>query len=245
MLFTWRVFTYHVFFFFCVFFFSIRRLHTICALVPGVQTCALPISPKQASAKATGCRCRQGNDRRPSNQPDDKEQGAVHGLHPLIVKPPERLADFRAGQGRELVHHHLREHTQPIGVVRLDGDAKGSVAHGAGDRADHEAFQLGQKIRLHNEGRARLAVVTLQRNRDNIASLHCQPSTCAAASSTNRSASSSAGSPFNFKQWGRTASAKSARTLSGTQNWTCRIPAARIRGRCRSTLSALCLIAAM
>src|SRR3546814_3365783 len=85
--------------------------------------------------------------------------------------------------------------TQPIGVVRLDGDAKGSVAHGAGDRADHEAFQLGQKIRLHNEGRARLAVVTLQRNRDNIASLHCQPSTCAAASSTNRSASSSAGSP--------------------------------------------------
>src|SRR3546814_11767015 len=85
----------------------------------------------------------------------------------------------------------FRSHTQPIGVVRLDGDAKGSVAHGAGDRADHEAFQLGQKIRLHNEGRARLAVVTLQRNRDNIASLHCQPSTCAAASSTNRSASSS------------------------------------------------------
>src|SRR3546814_5041148 len=112
-----------------LFFFSSRRRHTRCALVTGVQTCALPI--------------------------------------------------------------YLREHTQPIGVVRLDGDAKGSVAHGAGDRADHEAFQLGQKIRLHNEGRARLAVVTLQRNRDNIASLHCQPSTCAAASSTNRSASSS------------------------------------------------------
>src|SRR3546814_5693077 len=73
-------------------------------------------TPKQASAKATGCRCRQGNDRRPSNQPDDKEQGAVHGLHPLIVKPPERLAVFRAGQGRELVHHHLRseEHTSEL-----------------------------------------------------------------------------------------------------------------------------------
>src|SRR3546814_3937112 len=27
----------------CVFFFSSRRRHTICALVPGVQTCALPI----------------------------------------------------------------------------------------------------------------------------------------------------------------------------------------------------------
>src|SRR3546814_8791525 len=28
----------------CVFFFSSRRRHTICALVTGVQTCALPIS---------------------------------------------------------------------------------------------------------------------------------------------------------------------------------------------------------
>src|SRR3546814_1998451 len=30
--------------FFCVFFFSSRRRHTRCALVTGVQTCALPIS---------------------------------------------------------------------------------------------------------------------------------------------------------------------------------------------------------
>src|SRR3546814_5537736 len=31
-----------------VVFFSIRRRHTICALVTGVQTCALPISPEGA-----------------------------------------------------------------------------------------------------------------------------------------------------------------------------------------------------
>src|SRR3546814_13422486 len=31
--------------FFCLFFFSCRRRHTRCALVTGVQTCALPISP--------------------------------------------------------------------------------------------------------------------------------------------------------------------------------------------------------
>src|SRR3546814_2182330 len=31
-------------FVFCVFFFSSRRRHTCCALVTGVQTCALPIS---------------------------------------------------------------------------------------------------------------------------------------------------------------------------------------------------------
>src|SRR3546814_15383172 len=32
----------------CVFFFSSRRRHTICALVTGVQTCALPICSVQA-----------------------------------------------------------------------------------------------------------------------------------------------------------------------------------------------------
>src|SRR3546814_18008505 len=31
---------------FCIFFFSSRRRHTRCALVTGVQTCALPISMK-------------------------------------------------------------------------------------------------------------------------------------------------------------------------------------------------------
>src|SRR3546814_6330309 len=30
----------------CFFFFSSRRLHTSCSLVTGVQTCALPISPR-------------------------------------------------------------------------------------------------------------------------------------------------------------------------------------------------------
>src|SRR3546814_19274164 len=32
--------------FLCIFFFSSRRRHTICALVTGVQTCALPIWPR-------------------------------------------------------------------------------------------------------------------------------------------------------------------------------------------------------
>src|SRR3546814_790661 len=37
------VYSLFVYFFFFVFFFSSRRRHTICALVTGVQTCALPI----------------------------------------------------------------------------------------------------------------------------------------------------------------------------------------------------------
>src|SRR3546814_4556279 len=36
-------------FFQCFFFFSSRRRHTRCALVTGVQTCALPISPVDMS----------------------------------------------------------------------------------------------------------------------------------------------------------------------------------------------------
>src|SRR3546814_8618312 len=41
--------------FFCLFFFSSRRRHTRCALVTGVQTCALPISsPRSCSSGSTG-----------------------------------------------------------------------------------------------------------------------------------------------------------------------------------------------
>src|SRR3546814_7118757 len=36
----------------CYFFFSSRRRHTRCALVTGVQTCALPISPDDDPAPA-------------------------------------------------------------------------------------------------------------------------------------------------------------------------------------------------
>src|SRR3546814_4704619 len=37
-------------FLFCLFFFSSRRRHTRCALVTGVQTCALPISEAELQA---------------------------------------------------------------------------------------------------------------------------------------------------------------------------------------------------
>src|SRR3546814_14753349 len=37
----------------CVFFFSSRRRHTRCALVTGVQTCALPICSIQGSVSST------------------------------------------------------------------------------------------------------------------------------------------------------------------------------------------------
>src|SRR3546814_4913996 len=51
----------------CVFFFSSRRRHTRCALVTGVQTCALPISrrcPIAIIAAATRSTCCWRSDRR-------------------------------------------------------------------------------------------------------------------------------------------------------------------------------------
>src|SRR3546814_2038991 len=51
----------------CVFFFSSRRRHTRCALVTGVQTCALPISAIRAARSA-----------RPTPEPRHGGRGAEH-----------------------------------------------------------------------------------------------------------------------------------------------------------------------
>src|SRR3546814_2396746 len=52
------VLLYEYFFFVLFFFFSSRRRHTICALVTGVQTCALPIFRMAAALVADGLRRR-------------------------------------------------------------------------------------------------------------------------------------------------------------------------------------------
>src|SRR3546814_3583699 len=44
-----------------VFFFSSRRRHTRCALVTGVQTCALPISNAPAARPAFSSQCQDAN----------------------------------------------------------------------------------------------------------------------------------------------------------------------------------------
>src|SRR3546814_6500676 len=51
---------------FFFFFFSSRRRHTRCALVTGVQTCALPILGSVSAPRRTspGCSCRRARSRR-------------------------------------------------------------------------------------------------------------------------------------------------------------------------------------
>src|SRR3546814_2154035 len=66
MLFVFILFIFYIFFFFLMFFwlvcllvffffFSSRRRHTRCALVTGVQTCALPICSFRACHRSVGC----------------------------------------------------------------------------------------------------------------------------------------------------------------------------------------------
>src|SRR3546814_5634964 len=68
------------------FFFSSRRRHTICALVTGVQTCALPISsiPARAAAPRTpGCSMTEGGG-----------DAVARGIQPLLDRPPHRTRGF-------------------------------------------------------------------------------------------------------------------------------------------------------
>src|SRR3546814_3364721 len=65
-----------IYFLFCVFFFSSRRRHTRCALVTGVQTCALPIYAEPAAGEL-----RQGKRWVPSQRPARWWNGMVERAH--------------------------------------------------------------------------------------------------------------------------------------------------------------------
>src|SRR3546814_3934458 len=76
----------------CVFFFSSRRLHTRCALVTGVQTCALPISGHRRRLRARTTRGDHPVDLRDLRPPP---LGADRSRHPL----PHARCSRRGRQG--------------------------------------------------------------------------------------------------------------------------------------------------
>src|SRR3546814_9010631 len=69
------------------FFFSSRRRHTRCALVTGVQTCALPILSEDTASHPSDTRAQNSR-----NQPI---------MRPTIIKPP--TSDFPFATGRQHV----------------------------------------------------------------------------------------------------------------------------------------------
>src|SRR3546814_10222665 len=81
----------------CFFFFSSRRRHTRCALVTGVQTCALPISgpcdPGPSLAARRGTHALQGSPPG-AGMGDDGFEGAV----PQVPDAGDRSEERRVGK---------------------------------------------------------------------------------------------------------------------------------------------------
>src|SRR3546814_9526681 len=84
------VWFYFVLLFF--FFFSSRRRHTRCALVTGVQTCALPISPSQPT------RCPRERTWTPHMQGSRGSQGRTVRWQAPANCLPERSEERRVGK---------------------------------------------------------------------------------------------------------------------------------------------------
>src|SRR3546814_14325113 len=118
-----------LFVFFVVFFFSSRRRHTRCALVTGVQTCALPIcSVSLASLLA----------------PRSNWQRAIElsrfGQAGLGYSPISRLPALASGDWRELVV--LRRVIEDIGAVKLLAQIVDGV--NAVERRDQAQSKIGR-----------------------------------------------------------------------------------------------------
>src|SRR3546814_4337515 len=110
-------------YFVTVFFFSSRRRHTRCALVTGVQTCALPIS---SSARTTHARTTPGMsaDKRADTAADASGQEYIMAV--IAKKKPEARRDAAATRARIL--HAATEEFADKGYdgARVDEIAKQS-----------------------------------------------------------------------------------------------------------------------
>src|SRR3546814_15772579 len=111
----------------CPFFFTSRRRHTICALVTGVQVCALPICRASAEAQAAALA-----ERRAAAAPEAVDERAVPSrrVPPLVSRRRiEHVAPVDAAVDRAALcpddHRHLP-------AVDLRGLAIGSEARRVG-----------------------------------------------------------------------------------------------------------------
>src|SRR3546814_4555161 len=95
-----------------VLFFSSRRRHTVCALVTGVQTCALPILPERS---VEGCQARPGG---------FAPLGEVGDLAALYRSRQARYP--RAKADRELARR--RDHVELDPALEASGSALSSGA---------------------------------------------------------------------------------------------------------------------
>src|SRR3546814_6464345 len=118
---------------FIFFFFSSRRRHTGCALVTGVQTCALPISARVVG-RVTAAREQTGRVRRvrPRNNPLGREIGCGCGAHGVAIAS---MAASAAPSVVQVWRGRSEEHTSELQSLM---------------RISYAVFCLKKKIRNYN-----------------------------------------------------------------------------------------------
>src|SRR3546814_9136791 len=89
-----------LFFLFCCFFFSSRRRHTRCALVTGVQTCALPISTNTMNFYASAAKGYKG---------PAANTSAAQPAGEDILLDPEKATAFEIGAKMRLFDNRDRK----------------------------------------------------------------------------------------------------------------------------------------
>src|SRR3546814_18103029 len=122
-----------------LYFFSSRRRHTRCALVTGVQTCALPIWMHITLA-----------DRAPVDEFDPRLERALRCRDELVLVDPEHLVEAEDRRNRRFAHADradLRrfDQRQPgAAVVEVARESRGGHPAGGAAADDHESLAIGR-----------------------------------------------------------------------------------------------------
>src|SRR3546814_3701789 len=126
----------------CLFFFSSRRRHTRCALVTGVQTCALPICALGLRQVVRYQRMRRGRERRLAKGYADAAKRECPKILGEAAKCGERAPDDdgRADDNRPVL---------PIGKL-CDRNGKNRIGQREGRTSDQTQLRVGQ-IEIRSE----------------------------------------------------------------------------------------------
>src|SRR3546814_11536008 len=125
-----------------VFFFSSRRRHTRCALVTGVQTCALPISAHQVKNRRKPLNGQPPAVRRPASQRPPPESLADKGSHGRPSSPPAPSGHWRNGRPPHSIPgmckggHPLTDHRVPRSALY---HRSAPINGGQGNQPKHSA----------------------------------------------------------------------------------------------------------
>src|SRR3546814_8756621 len=128
----------------CVFFFSSRRRHTRCALVIGVQTCALPIYAFDPDIAALAPVAAIGSaifDELLAAKAD--RPGSALAAFDIDFRLVEKFHDVAIGSDNE-----KGEWPAPFPLILFDALGKGACDHASGGRSEEHTSELQSLMRI-------------------------------------------------------------------------------------------------